>query len=153
MFNPRITSKFSVKRLGWGATGNPSLLVFPTWLTQVFRFGLVGVMNTLVDAFVYFLLSRSGLIPNLVLAKGLSYTVGVFNSFYWNKSWTFKSHVESRRVLLPFIVTNLLAVGLNAGVMHLALVFLGWPEAGALALATVAMFVWNFVIHKFFIFK
>jgi putative flippase GtrA len=61
--------------------------------------------------------------------------------------------VESRRVLLPFIVTNLLAVGLNAGLMHLALVFFGWPEAGALALATMAMFVWNFVINKFFIFK
>ncbi len=150
----RVTPKDLVMRLGLGASMGRSVLpMVPAWLKQVLRFGLVGVLNTAVDALIYLLLSRSGLIPNLVLAKGFSYSVGVLNSFYWNRSWTFKSHVESRRVLLPFIVTNLLAVGLNAGLMHLALVFFGWPEAGALALATTAMFVWNFVINKFFIFK
>jgi putative flippase GtrA len=50
-------------------------------------------------------------------------------------------------------VANLLAVGLNTGVMHLALDTFGLPESGALALATVATFVWNFVTNKFFIFK
>jgi putative flippase GtrA len=114
---------------------------------------LVGVLNTLIDAAFYFLLSRSGLIPSLILAKGVSYAVGVLNSFYWNKSWTFQSHMESRRVFLPFVAANLLAVGLNAGVMDLALNTLGLPEPGALALATMTTFVWNFVTSKFFIFK
>ena len=129
------------------------LFLTQTWVRQMIRFGLVGVLNTLVDTAVYFILSRSGLIPNLVIAKGISYAVGVLNSFVWNKSWTFKSHVESRRVFLPFIVTTLLAVGINAGVMRLALDTVGLPELGALALATVAIFLWNFAINKFFIFR
>ena len=123
------------------------------WVGQIIRFSVVGVTNTLLDIAGYFILSRSGLIPNLVIAKGISYAIGVFNSFVWNKSWTFKSHVESRRVFLPFIVTNLLAVGINAGVMRLALDTVGLPELGALALATVAIFLWNFAINKFFIFR
>jgi putative flippase GtrA len=139
--------------MGWSFVENPSLETIPAWVRQFIRFGLVGVLNTLVDASFYFLLSRSGLIPSLILAKGVSYTVGMLNSFYWNKSWTFQSHVKSRRVFLPFVVANLLAVGLNAGVMHLALNTFGLPESGALVLATVASFVWNFAISKFFIFK
>jgi len=123
------------------------------WVGQIIRFGLIGVLNTLVDAAAYFILSRSGLIPNLVIAKGISYVIGVLNSFIWNKSWTFKSHVESRRVFLPFIMTNLLAVGINVGVMGLALDTVGLPESGALAMATAAIFFWNFAINKFLIFK
>ncbi len=146
--------KLWINRLAaWNGAERSLLPTPPAWFQQIVRFGLVGILNTIVDAVFYVLLSRSGLIPNLVLAKGFSYTMGVLNSFYWNKSWTFQSHVASRRVLLPFIVTNLLAVGLNAGVMHLALEIFGWPEAGALALATMTTFVWNFVISKFFVFK
>jgi putative flippase GtrA len=139
--------------MGWSFVENPSLETIPAWVRQFLRFGLVGVLNTLVDASFYFLLSRSGLIPSLILAKGVSYTVGMLNSFYWNKSWTFQSHVESRWVFLPFVAANLLAVGLNVGVMNLALNTFGLPEPGALALATMTTFVWNFVTSKFFIFK
>jgi putative flippase GtrA len=127
--------------------------IIQTWMGQIIRFGFVGVLNTFVDGSAYFLLSRSGLIPDLVIAKGISYSVGVLNSFIWNRSWTFKSHVDSRRVFIPFIVTNLLAVGINAWVMRLALNVFGLPELGALALATAAIFIWNFAINKFFIFK
>lgn len=123
------------------------------WLKQLLRFGVVGVLNTLVDAGVYFLLSRSGMIPDLVLAKGLSYSLGVLNSFFWNKSWTFQSRVNPRRVFLPFVVANLLAVGLNTWMMHLALASIGLPESGALILATTVTFVWNFIVNKFYVFK
>jgi putative flippase GtrA len=131
----------------------PTWLNIPVWFRQIVQFGLVGVLNTLIDVAFYFLLSRSGLIPSLILAKGVSYAAGVLNSFYWNKSWTFQSHVESHRVFLPFVAANVFAVGLNLGVMNLALNTLGLPEPSALALATLTTFVWNFVISKFFIFK
>jgi putative flippase GtrA len=146
-------SGYWLKRADQNHEFHTRVTALPGWFKQIIRFGLVGILNTLVDAAFYFLLSRLGLIPNLVLAKGISYSLGVMNSFCWNKAWTFKSHVESRRVFLPFIASNLLAVGLNVGVMHLALDILSWPESGALILATATTFIWNFVINKFFIFK
>lgn len=125
----------------------------PDWFKQIVRFGLVGVLNTFVDAGIYYLLSRSGLMHDLVLAKAISYALGVLNSYYWNKAWTFRSHVESRRAFLPFVLANLLAVGLNTWGMHLALETLALPETGALLLATAMTFLWNFIANKFFIFK
>ena len=125
----------------------------PVWVWQGIRFGLVGVLNTGLDAGLYFLSVRSGLIPNFLFAKGFSYSIGVLNSFVWNKTWTFKSRLDSRRIFIPFVTVNLLAIGINVGVMYLALNALRLPEPGALALATGATFLWNFVVSKFLIFK
>ncbi|MCB9134327.1 MAG: GtrA family protein [Anaerolineales bacterium] len=126
---------------------------FSSWVGQVVRFGLVGVANTFVDTGLYFLLSRSNWLPNLVWAKAFSYSVGVLNSYYWNKSWTFQSRVKSGQVFPLFVAVNLLAVGLNTWMMHLALDVLGMSEVSALTLATGATFVWNFIVNKFFIFR
>jgi putative flippase GtrA len=56
-------------------------------------------------------------------------------------------------VFIPFVLANLLAVGLNTGIMPLALDTFGWPEVSALALATTMTFLWNFIANKFYIFK
>lgn len=127
----------------------------PDWSGQLLRFSLVGVLNTVVDAVLYFVLSPwwGTLSFGKLLAKSVSYSAGVVNSYLWNKHWTFKSLVDSRRTFLPFVGVNLLAVGLNTGIMYLALEIFGWPESGALALATTATFMWNFAINKIFIFK
>ena len=128
---------------------------FSPLLGQIIRFFLVGILNTTVDACVYFLLTRwVWVLPAArPLAKGISYTTGIVNSFFWNKTWTFKSRVDTRRAFFPFVIVNLLAIGLNSGVMHLALASLGLPELGALVLATGVTFLWNFVTSKFLIYK
>lgn len=140
---------FPAKRLSFGQWIEFRL---PDWFKQIVRFSLVGMLNTFVDAGIYYLLSRSGLMNDLVLAKAISYTLGVLNSYYWNKAWTFRSRV-SHRAFLPFVLASLLAVGLNTWGMHLALETLGLPETGALLLATAMTFLWNFIANKFFIFK
>ena len=146
LFSPKQNSLLpKMVPSSWSAKG----VRFPSWVGQVVRFGLVGVLNTSLDAALYFLLVGSGLLPHLLLAKGFSYSIGVLNSFVWNKTWTFKSRLESRRIFVPFVMANLLAIGINVGVMYLALYLLELPDPGALALATGATFLWNFVVSKF----
>lgn len=128
-----------------------ALQKLPGWLLQMIRFGLVGTANTLIDLGAYFFFSR--FVSNLVLAKAFSYSVGLLNSFYWNKSWTFQSREKTSRVLPLYVAVNLLAIGLNTWMMHLALWTFGLSEMGALALATGATFAWNFITSKFFIFR
>jgi putative flippase GtrA len=155
LFNPKRNSTLS-EMLAVSQLINRPASIFsslPSWFCQVIRFGLVGILNTFVDTALYFLLSRSGLIVNLFLAKGISYNVGILNSFFWNKSWTFKSKVESRKTFIPFVIVSLLAIGINVGVLHLAMNTFGLAESGALAAATLAIFVWNFAASKFIVFK
>ena len=127
--------------------------ISPLWLRQALKFLVVGVSNTLLDASLYFLLTRGlGFSRRRTLAKALSYGAGVLNSFYWNRAWTFKTQA-SLRALFPFGLVNLVGLGLNAGVMALCLNVFQIHEGLALVLATGAAFFWNFVASKRLVFR
>lgn len=124
------------------------------WLVQAIKFGAVGILNTGIDLGLYFVLTRwlgLGALP--VLAKGLSYSAGIMNSFLWNKFWTFKSKAGTWATLIPFILTALAGLGINTGILQVCLKTLHLPELVALGSATLVTLVWNFVISKFVIFK
>jgi putative flippase GtrA len=155
-------SGFSRERMGQGTirSGNgggrletiqrPSLL----WLRQAVKFGIVGVLNTAVDLGTYFVLTRwLGMAGLPVAAKGISYSLGILNSFFWNKTWTFRSNASTWKTLVPFFLVSLIGLGMNAGGMQLGLNVLHLPELVALALATVFALAWNFVLSKFVIFR
>jgi putative flippase GtrA len=129
-------------------------LPYPVWLEQAAKFLSVGILNTALDVGLYFVLTRwNGVAAFKTLAKGISYGVGILNSFYWNKSWTFKSDTGTMTAFVPFVVANLAALAINAGAMHFCLNALGLHEIPSLALATGITFLWNFTISKFLIFK
>lgn len=56
-------------------------LPYPVWLGQAVKFLSVGVLNTALDASLYFVLTRwLGFSTLQTLAKGISYGAGVLNS-------------------------------------------------------------------------
>ena len=127
----------------------------PNWFHQAVRFGMVGILNTGVDLGSYWTLTR--LIPFFddahVLAKAISYTLGVINSYIWNRSFTFRSQVRSPKRFMLFFLINLVAVGINSGMMALALHGLNLPEWVGLLMATVITMTFNFTTSKFVVFK
>ncbi|MFQ5341495.1 MAG: GtrA family protein [Anaerolineae bacterium] len=128
----------------------PSLSI----LAQAGKFMAVGVLNTLIDAATYFMLTRWTFLSVLpVWAKGISYVVGMVNSFFWNRTWTFRSRSNPWHAAGLFTLTHVAALGINAGTMALALQGLHLPELVALGLATGASFVWNFVLNKWVVFR
>ena len=125
------------------------------WMRQAVKFGLVGGMNTLVDLSVYALLVHlTGLLSGqLVLAKAISYSAGIVNSFIWNRRWTFRSNADPKRTLIPFFAVNTIALGINSLVMHLCLTTLKLPEIISVLLATATTLVWNFLTSKYLVFR
>ncbi|MCL5257496.1 MAG: GtrA family protein, partial [Chloroflexi bacterium] len=92
------------------------------WLEQVFKFSTVGLFNTALDATLYFVLtSWLGFGGLRIPAKSLSYGAATVNSFYWNRSWTFKSTARAAFTFLPFVLASLVAIAINAGAMALCL--------------------------------
>jgi len=125
-----------------------------TWLSQVIRFGVVGILNTVVDWFVYFALTRwVGLASMPVLAKGISYGAGVINSYAWNKNWTFRARESGFQSMLPFFGVSLIALGVNAAVLELGLNTFSLGELASLVLATGFTLLWNFLMSKFVVFR
>ena len=139
------------------AAGPLSGAARPSWPIQPLKFLAVGVLNTLIDAGMYLALTHHlGLAALPALAKALSYSIGVLNSYVWNRSWTFGSQANIRATLLPFAVSSLVALAINTGVMHLCLEVLHALPANeiiSLALATATTLVWNFAASKFVIFR
>ena len=124
------------------------------WIPQAIKFVLVGVLNTLVDAVFYVVLTRwLGLGGRPALAKALSYGAGVINSYAWNRTWTFKSDTKILATLAPFVLTGLAGAAISSAGMHFALEILALPEAAAFLLATAATYVWNFLVTKFVVFR
>jgi putative flippase GtrA len=134
-----------------GATGRSPL---PETIIQITKFMTVGVLNTAIDAAAYFALTRwLGLGSMLVLAKGIAYVIGMVNSFFWNRSWTFGDNGNIWRAAGLFTLTHIAALAINAGTMALALDWLHLPEIIALGAATAASFIWNFVLNKLVVFR
>lgn len=140
--NPYKPGRFS-------ETGTPKT---PRFLAQIMKFGLVGVLNTIVDIGVFALLNAlAGLY--YVISHVISYGAGMVNSFILNRGWTFKVGGKVKvRELVSFVVLNLAAWGLSLCLIALFVDQLGVAPIPAKVLATVVSSALTFLGSRFFVF-
>jgi putative flippase GtrA len=139
---------------------NPAEKVQTSWLPRIskrtgfelIKFSAVGILNTLLDAALYFGLTRWGGLA-AVSAKVLSYSAGMLNSYIFNSRFTFQSRDASARQIFLFVLLNLGVLGINAGIMALGYEILQLPELLVLAGATGASYLVNFWVSKRVVFR
>ena len=122
---------------------------------QAVKFGLVGVLNTLIDYAVYSLLL---LIPfigeHYVIAPVAGYCAGLGNSLILNKKWTFAQKERvSRRQLVTFLAVNLAALGVSTAVLVVTQEWVGLGRYVGKLVATVFSMTVNFLGNKIMVFK
>jgi putative flippase GtrA len=125
---------------------------------QFVRFVIVGLLNTVVDLAAFYLLA---LIPGmpLVAAKGLSYILGISNSFVWNKYWTFGAarSERGRQEFAVFFLVNLPPLLVNVIVFTLLGIWAGSGDFKTRMLkafaAAVVSVVWNFLGSRHLAFR
>lgn len=87
-------------------------------IRQSLRFGMVGVVNTIIG-----LLAIYGVIFFLnigpVVANAIGYTIGLFVSFVLNRLWTFGDGRSIRAVLPRYLLVTVLSYVLNLAVVLL----------------------------------
>ncbi len=75
-------------------------------VAQIGRFGLVGILNTLLDFAIFNLLTSSILGMGAAWAGIISGTVAMINSFVFNQRFTFKAkHTPTNKVVAFFAIT------------------------------------------------
>ena len=84
---------------------------------KLVKFGLVGVLNTVIDFAVFNLFLFFKCPP--AAAKGISYTVGMINSFFCNKGWTFRAQGNGKKQFLKFMGINLVTLLISVGLMQI----------------------------------
>ena len=134
-------------------------------LFQAAKFALVGVLNTMIDLGVLnVLMFASGIAGGLYfsLFKAVSFLLGVTNSYFWNKFWTFKSKKEVRAIeFIEFVAIAGVGFIINVGVASFIVNTIEpqfgmgervWANAGAIMAALSGM-SWNFLGYKYIVFR
>jgi len=155
----------------------PVLSILGTYLVSLFeekipvlfqagKSFLVGILNTFIDLGILTLLMESfEIFAGLpyVIFKGISFSCGTINSYFWNKFWTFEKR-ETKEALKETSKFYLITAGgllIHLSVSSFIVNILGpqfgisekiWAYVGAIA-AVFCGFLWNFSGYKFIVFK
>lgn len=122
-------------------------------IKKLFKFGITGIMNTVVDFAVYtVLVSLVGM--GLYVSQVISYCCGMLNSYAVNRKWTFdtKNGFFSLE-LVKFIVLNLAMMLLGMGIIYLCVEQMGFHKLVGKLVSTVLVMAINFVVSNLWVFR
>ncbi len=92
-------------------------------LIQFMKFGLVGVLNNAICYTSYLLFIKCGL--HYILSNIFGFTISVFNSYYWNNKYVFKT--DGKRIWwLTFLRTYVSYAGTGIVLSNILLIL--WIE-------------------------
>ncbi|NOU73089.1 GtrA family protein [Paenibacillus sp. LMG 31458] len=117
---------------------------------QWMKYGLVGAVNTSIDFAVFTLLTLWGW-PHL-LAQGISFTSGVLNSYFMNRSWTFQASGDNKHQFLKFISLSAVLMLMTSGLLISFAEHLGWPLWISKLAATGSGVVFNYIGSRKWVF-
>ncbi len=133
---------------------------------QLGKYGVIGVLNTLLNAGIYNLLIfltniASGLTIDLFFV--VAFVVTVINSFFWNRYWAFSgtgTETIGKDAFQFFFVSTIVAI-VNMGILHVIVNVMGAPSGIdlkiwaniALVFTIITAFLGNFFGYKFIVFK
>ena len=121
-------------------------------MEQIVKFGIVGVVATVIDFGVLMLLSQV-LHVNPVVAAAASYCISLVFNYLASMRFVF-SHREGlsrRREFVTFVILSIVGLGLNEAIMAAGTLALGDSAlmvAATKVCATAVVMVWNFVSRK-----
>ncbi len=88
-------------------------------ISQLAKYGLVGILNTAITFVVIAILSAFGIDP--YLSNAIGFAAGLLNSYFMNKTFTFKGAHRSSGDAIKFLSAFFIAYMINIGVLHFLL--------------------------------
>ncbi|GHV71394.1 hypothetical protein FACS189420_6370 [Bacteroidia bacterium] len=138
-----------------------------TFLIQALKYGIIGVMNTLLTAVTIWVMMRfvfgvknDETVSSLIISisNTIGYIVGLVNSFLWNRSWTFKSKkswkVDFYKFMLAFLICFALQLLLVNGLNNYVHIDTDINFAYICQLIGIVFYtLLNFMCNKYYTFK
>jgi len=115
-------------------------------MEKLLKFGLVGVVNTLISIGCYILFVKLGM--HYIVANIISYLIGLVNSYYWNKKWVFKNKENHLSVFAKFVIVNLVVLSFNTLCLFLFVHKWGFNQYLSQIVATALGMGINFILNK-----
>jgi putative flippase GtrA len=121
-------------------------------VARAVRYGLAGLVATAVYfGVVAVLVERMGVRP--VPAAAIGTVVVTVLSYVVNRAWVFHTNRGHVSAFARFVAATVLSMGINTGLMFLAVGVLGWSYVSGLVLATLVVPPTNFAINNLWSFR
>lgn len=120
---------------------------------QFIKFGVVGASSTVINWGIYLFLTRY-FSTYYLFATIVAFIFAVFNSYIWNRRWTFRSSDPKRaKQFTKFLIVSAVGLGLNTLIMFLVVDKIKISDIYGLVIATAIVTLWNFTANKMWTFK
>ena len=117
---------------------------------QFMRYAVVGLGSNLVLYIAYLYLTALGF--DHKISMSVIYVIGVAQTFYFNRSWSFKHQGKLHGALLRYITSYAAGYLLNLSVLWLAVDYFNFPHQivqGAMIFVLAALL---FLLQKYWVF-
>ncbi|WP_160686528.1 GtrA family protein [Clostridium sp. C2-6-12] len=119
------------------------------------RFSIIGVLNTLIDL-ATFTIFHSLFGVNYTISQVAGYSLGVVNSFVFNKNWTFEHRDTNKKTVhefLQFIIINLISLTITIIFMECLINDFEVNVYIAKIIVTLIAQITNFIGYKLWVFN
>lgn len=123
----------------------------PSALGQVVRYAVVGLASNALLYLAYLALTSAGVEPKL--AMSLLYALGVIQTFYFNKTWSFRHGGTHGPAFIRYCISYGLGYLFNLVALYVLADRLGHPHQivqGALIICTAVLL---FLLQKLWVFR
>ena len=121
-------------------------------ITQLAKFVIVGVITTLIDWGIYYILCYVVDI-NPLIAQLFSFTFSTIASFYMNTLWVFNTTKgkTKRRLIIEFFLFSGCALGISTVLLYIFIYKCNMNDMLAKVVTTAITMVFNYVTRKMFL--
>lgn len=122
---------------------------------EIVKYGIFGVLTTLVNYFLYIAFTR-GLFMHELWATGTAFVLSIIFAYFTNRIWVFESKAKGKKQLnefCKFFIARTSGLFIDLGIMWLFVTSLGYNDLVVKILSNIFIIILNFVISKLFVFK
>lgn len=131
---------------------------------QFIKFGIVGVINTILDWGIFFVLTHFIVTVKEFepTAKAISFLITIISAFILHSRWTFKGQLQTvsgenitrnSQIFTKFFVVSIIGWGINYFIFKYTRLQLNQSQIVSLVVASGFGIIWNFFVNKFWTFR
>jgi putative flippase GtrA len=122
-----------------------------TTLGQLLRYGFVGLMSNTIGFLLYLAITAVGMEHKLAMT--LLYALGVAQTFFFNKRWSFQHTGAHGPALLRYCISYALGYLINLIALFFAVDKLGYAHQIIQGVMVLSLAVFLFLLQKFWVFR
>lgn len=120
-------------------------------LSQLVRYGVIGLASNAIGYVLYLLLTSLGMEPKM--AMSLLYGIGVLQTFLFNKRWTFGHQGAHRLVFFRYCIAYGLGYLINLVVLLILVDQHGYQHELVQGVMILLLSLMLFLLQKFWVFQ